>query len=34
MDLGDPRVAGRGRRLIPGACSSPYAGNEKLAIYF
>jgi hypothetical protein len=34
LPSGDPGVAGRRRRLIPGACSSPHAGNKKLAKYF
>ena len=31
---GDPGIAGRRRRLIPAACSSPDAGKKKLAINF
>jgi hypothetical protein len=30
----NPGVAGRRRRLIPGASSSAYTGSKKLAIYF
>ena len=34
LPSGDPGVAGRRRRMIPGACSSPHAGSKKLAMYF
>jgi hypothetical protein len=34
LPSGDPRAAGRRRRPIPGACSSPHTGSKKPAIYF